>query len=120
MIIDQLENLSNYIPCLPPLKTVVGILHSGELTQKAFGSYTTDDKRVRYNLFSYTTEQTEPKLYEVHRKEALFVRGKKLVSYHADTSTFAIFFPSEPHAPNLVDTAPSTVTKVVFKILVEE
>jgi len=51
-------------------------------------------------------------------KDALFSKGNKAVSYHADTTTFALFFPGEPHAPNLVDGKPTEVVKVVFKILV--
>jgi len=51
-------------------------------------------------------------------KDALFTKGKKAVSYHADTTSFALFFPGEPHAPNLVDGKPIEVVKVVFKILV--
>ena len=51
-------------------------------------------------------------------KDALFSKGNKAVSSHADTTTFALFFPGEPHAPNLVDGKPTEVVKVVFKILV--
>lgn len=51
-------------------------------------------------------------------KEAMFLKGRRQVSYHADTTTFALFFPGEPHAPNLVDGKPAEVVKVVFKILV--
>ncbi len=51
-------------------------------------------------------------------KEAMFSKGRKQVSYHADTTTFALFFTGEPHAPNLVDGQPTEVVKVVFKILV--
>lgn len=51
-------------------------------------------------------------------KDALFSKGRKVVSYHADTTSFALFFPGEPHAPNLVDGSPTEVVKVVFKILV--
>ena len=50
-------------------------------------------------------------------KEAMFSKGRKQVSYHADTTTFALFFPGEPHAPNLVDGKSTEVVKVVFKIL---
>lgn len=51
-------------------------------------------------------------------KDALFAISDKLVSYHADTTTFAIFWPGEPHAPNLIDKESTKVVKVVFKILI--
>ena len=149
MIIDKLSDLRRYVPALPDLEIVCSILESGVLKNQSFGSYKTDNPKVRYNLFTYHTEKIESDIYEIHRKEvdvqillsgfermeiaskdgletvreydtdkdALFSKGKKAVSYHADTSTFALFFPGEPHAPNLVDAAPTEVVKVVFKIL---
>ncbi|MDD3904238.1 MAG: YhcH/YjgK/YiaL family protein [Sphaerochaeta sp.] len=50
-------------------------------------------------------------------KDAFMAKGKKLLSYHAKNDTFAVFFPGEPHAPNLIDEQPNQVVKVVFKIL---
>lgn len=51
-------------------------------------------------------------------KDALFGEGRKNASYHADRDHFAIFFPGEPHAPNLIDGEERTVKKVVFKVIV--
>ncbi|MDY4609169.1 MAG: YhcH/YjgK/YiaL family protein [Sphaerochaetaceae bacterium] len=50
-------------------------------------------------------------------KDAAFVTGKLCTSYHAAPGKVAIFFPGEPHAPNLKDGTPNTVKKVVFKLL---
>ena len=149
MILDQLANLDRYFPILPSLETVSSILKSGVLKTQAFGSYTTQDPRVRYNLFTYTTEKQVADLFEVHHKEidvqillsgyermeiadastlevtqpydeakdALFGKAQNRVTFHADSSVFALFFPSEPHGPNLIDNKSTTVVKVVFKIL---
>jgi biofilm protein TabA len=151
MILDQLTNLHRYIPALPALETVSSILESGVLKTQEFGSYKTNDPRVRYNLFTYTTEKQRAEVYEVHRKEidvqillsgfermeiadsstlevthpydeakdALFGPAQSKVTFHADPSVFALFFPGEPHGPNLIDTESSTVVKVVFKVLAE-
>lgn len=151
MILDQLTNLSRYIPALPALETVASILSSGVLKTQEFGSYKTEDPRVRYNLFTYTTEKQVADVYEVHRKEidvqillsghermeiadpetlkvtkpydeakdALFGPAQSNVTFHADPSGFALFFPGEPHAPNLIDGESTTVVKVVFKVLAE-
>jgi YhcH/YjgK/YiaL family protein len=51
-------------------------------------------------------------------KDASFAEGKQLLTYHATPSTFALFFPGEGHACNLIDEHSTTVVKVVFKILV--
>ncbi|MGE4583692.1 MAG: YhcH/YjgK/YiaL family protein [Sphaerochaeta sp.] len=151
MIIDHVAQLERYIPVLPPLETVVTVLREGKLATLPYGSYHTENPRVRYNLFAYDTEKTQSETYEIHKKEvdvqillsgrermdiadanhliltaeydpakdASFAKGRALVSYHADTSTFALFFPGEPHAPNLVDEVPTHVVKVVFKILMD-
>lgn len=50
-------------------------------------------------------------------KEASFAKGESCIQYHATSSSFALFFPGEPHACNLVDTQTTDVVKVVFKIL---
>ena len=50
-------------------------------------------------------------------KDAFMAKGKKLLSYHAKNDTFAVFFPGEPHAPNLIEKESNQVVKVVFKIL---
>lgn len=50
------------------------------------------------------------------KKEAMFIQSPKRLSYHADPSSFVLFFPLEPHAPNLIDEEPNTVVKIVFKI----
>jgi YhcH/YjgK/YiaL family protein len=52
------------------------------------------------------------------RKDAAFVEGTQLITYHATPSTFALFFPGEGHACNLTDGHVTDVMKVVFKILV--
>ncbi|HAP57561.1 MAG TPA: YhcH/YjgK/YiaL family protein, partial [Sphaerochaeta sp.] len=69
MIIDKLSDLRRYIPSLPALETVCSILESGVLKDQSFGSYTTDNPSVRYNLFTYHTEKTESDIYEIHQKE---------------------------------------------------
>jgi YhcH/YjgK/YiaL family protein len=150
MIIDQITNLERYIPSLPALKTVHEILESGKLPSMEYGSYTTDNPKVRYNLFTYTTATPENLTFELHKKEvdvqillsgfetmviadtsslretneydarkdAAFVEGTQLITYHATPSTFALFFPGEGHACNLTDGHVTDVVKVVFKILV--
>jgi YhcH/YjgK/YiaL family protein len=50
-------------------------------------------------------------------KDAAFVTGELCTSYHAAPGKVAVFFPGEPHAPNLKDGAASAVKKVVFKLL---
>ncbi len=50
-------------------------------------------------------------------KDFFMATGEKLLSYHAKQDTFVVFFPGEPHAPNLVDETSSQVMKVVFKVL---
>lgn len=59
---------------------------------------------------------TTTKAYD-DTKDFLMVKGEKLLSYHANQDSFIVFFPGEPHAPNLVDEKTSQVVKVVFKIL---
>ena len=149
MILDQISQMKNYVPTLPALQHVIDILESGKLETLALGSYTTEHKNLRYNLFTYKTEKTEASEYEVHRKETdvqillkghermdiakrdgltattayddekdfFMAKGEKLLSYHAKPESFVVFFPGEPHAPNLVDETSSQVVKVVFKIL---
>lgn len=149
MILDQLSQMKNYVSTLPALQHVIDILESGKLETMELGSYTTEHKNLRYNLFTYKTEKTEASEYEVHRKEAdvqvllkghermdiasremltattayddekdfFMAKGEKLLSYHAKPESFVVFFPGEPHAPNLVDETSSQVVKVVFKIL---
>jgi YhcH/YjgK/YiaL family protein len=151
MIIDQISELYRYVSVLPGLGNVVEILQSGILDSCELGQYTTKDKRVRYNVFTYETQKDQAEEFEIHRKEAdvqillqgsermdvakrtvltetkaydekkdaLMASGSSLVSYHAANDTFALFLPGEPHAPNLTDKTPSTVKKVVFKILVD-
>jgi YhcH/YjgK/YiaL family protein len=50
-------------------------------------------------------------------KDVSFASGQTLVTYHAANDTFALYFPGEPHAPNLTDKTPSTIKKIVFKVL---
>ena len=69
MIIDQITNLERYIPSLPALQTVHEILESGKLPSMEYGSSTTDNPKVRYNLFTYTTATPEKLTYELHKKE---------------------------------------------------
>ncbi|AEV30403.1 uncharacterized protein, YhcH/YjgK/YiaL family [Sphaerochaeta pleomorpha str. Grapes] len=70
MIIDQISEMHRYIPLLPALGKVVEIVESGILDSIALGQYTTDDERVRYNVFTYGTKQDFPGEYEIHRREA--------------------------------------------------
>ena len=58
----------------------------------------------------------ETKAYD-EDKDFFMVQGKKQNTYHARKGSFAIFFPGEPHAPNLMDETSSQVLKVVFKVL---
>ncbi|MDY0287209.1 MAG: YhcH/YjgK/YiaL family protein [Sphaerochaeta sp.] len=149
MILDQISQMKTYVPTLPALQHVIDILESGKLETLELGSYTTEHKNLRYNLFTYKTEKTKASEYEVHRKEAdvqillkghermdiarrdgitattayddekdfFMAKGEELLSYHARQDSFVVFFPGEPHAPNLVDETSSQVVKVVFKIL---
>ncbi len=149
MILDRISQMKNYVSTLPALQHVIDILESGKLDSLPLGSYTTEHKNLRYNLFTYKTEKTEASEYEVHRKEAdvqillkgyermdiasramvtattayddekdfLMVKGEKQLSYHAGQGSFVVFFPGEPHAPNLLDETSSQVLKVVFKVL---
>ena len=149
MILDQISQMKNYVSTLPALQQVIDIIESGRLEALELGSYTTKQKDLRYNLFTYKTEKTEASEYEVHRKEAdvqillkghermdiasrdlltattayddkkdfFMAKGEKLLSYHAKQGSFVVFFPGEPHAPNLVDESSSQVVKVVFKVL---
>jgi len=50
-------------------------------------------------------------------RDIVFGDGHKIASYHANPSLFVIFFPGEPHAPNLADGEGREVKKVVFKII---
>ena len=50
-------------------------------------------------------------------KDFFMATGEKQLSYHAKEGSFVVFFPGEPHAPNLVDETSSQVVKVVFKVL---
>ncbi len=51
-------------------------------------------------------------------KDIEFGSGKRIASYWADPSLFVIFFPGEPHAPNIAYGDDRAVKKVVFKIIV--
>lgn len=51
--------------------------------------------------------------------DAAFGTGKFLLSYRALPGSFVLFFPGEPHGPNLIDGKSMTVKKLVFKILME-
>ncbi|MBI9094809.1 MAG: YhcH/YjgK/YiaL family protein [Sphaerochaeta sp.] len=149
MILDQISQMKKYVSTLPALQQVIDILESGKLEALELGSYSTEQKDLRYNLFTYKTEKTEASEYEVHRKEAdvqillkghermdiasrdlltattaydeekdfFMAKGEKLLSYHAKQGSFVVFFPGEPHAPNLVDESSSQVVKMVFKVL---
>lgn len=74
MIIDQITNLERYIPSLSALQTVHEILESGKLPSMEYGSYTTDNPKVRYNLFTYTTATPENLTYELHKKKEVDVQ----------------------------------------------
>lgn len=50
-------------------------------------------------------------------KDFLMAKAERVTSYHAKPGSFVIFFPGEPHAPNLIDETATQVRKVVFKIL---
>lgn len=69
MILDQISQMKNYVSILPALQQVIDILESGKLDTMELGNYTTDQKNLRYNLFTYKTEKTKAIEYEVHRKE---------------------------------------------------
>ncbi len=69
MILDQISQMKEYATTLPALQQVIDILKSGKLEDLEPGNYTTDQKNLRYNLFTYKTEKTEASEYEVHRKE---------------------------------------------------
>ena len=69
MIIDTLSELKRYIPVVGDLQTVQKILDSHTLLDQDYGSYATDNPKVRYNLFSYTTEEKQAKQFEIHARE---------------------------------------------------
>jgi YhcH/YjgK/YiaL family protein len=64
------------------------------------------------------TPLVETQVYN-EAKDVSFATGHSLATYHATSDTFAIYLPGEPHAPNLTDKTPSTIKKVVFKVLVD-
>ncbi|HPX29162.1 MAG TPA: YhcH/YjgK/YiaL family protein [Sphaerochaeta sp.] len=49
-------------------------------------------------------------------KDAAFGPAESILTYRADQNHFALFFPGEPHAPNLIDKVQQRIIKVVFKI----
>jgi biofilm protein TabA len=51
-------------------------------------------------------------------RDFVYGNGEKIASYHADPSLFVIFFPGEPHAPNIANGKNRDVKKVIFKIIV--
>ena len=51
-------------------------------------------------------------------RDIVFGSGRKIASYYADPSLFVIFFPGEPHAPNIAVGDDRAAKKVVFKIIV--
>ncbi len=59
---------------------------------------------------------TATKAYD-EDKDFFMGTAEKQLSYHAKQDSFVVFFPGEPHAPNLIDETSSQVLKVVFKIL---
>ena len=50
-------------------------------------------------------------------KDAAFGDATSILTYTADQDHFALFFPGEPHAPNLINKESERIIKVVFKIL---
>ncbi len=69
MIIDFVSNILNYAKDLPQLRTVHQVIQSGVLDTIEVGQYTTDDPKVRYNVFTYDTEKEFTDIYEIHEKE---------------------------------------------------
>lgn len=49
-------------------------------------------------------------------KDAAFGPADSILTYRADNDHFTLFFPGEPHAPNLIDKEQQHIIKVVFKI----
>jgi YhcH/YjgK/YiaL family protein len=80
MIIDLIENMKAYTKDIPSLKKVIAIIESGALKNIKPGQYTTDDKKVRYNVFGYETKETSAATFEVHRMESdvqILLSGKE-------------------------------------------
>ena len=69
MIIDKLDNLGRYAGALKELKTVQKILSEVDFASLPVGQYKSDDERVRYNVFSYTTDNESSPKAEYHEKE---------------------------------------------------
>ncbi|MGI5173147.1 YhcH/YjgK/YiaL family protein [Treponema sp. OMZ 840] len=83
MIFDTLENLPKYIPFVDGLEKVLYCLQNDNLAEKAPGSYTTDDKRVRYNIGEYDTS-AEGKRFEKHRLDTdvqVVLKGKEKMDF---------------------------------------
>lgn len=83
MIFDTLENLPKYAHLLGGIKEAVRCLQNEDFTEKAAGSYKTDDPGCRYNIGEYETSDKD-KRFETHRLEAdiqIMLKGSEIMEY---------------------------------------
>lgn len=83
MIFDTLENLPKYAHLLGGIKEAVRCLQNEDFTEKAAGSYKTDDPGCRYNIGEYETS-SQDKHFETHRLEAdiqIMLKGSEIMEY---------------------------------------
>lgn len=116
MIIDKISNMYKYFGSLKELELVYKILKEKDLAQVPVGQYTTDNPKVRYNIFTYETEGDCAKKAEFHIKEidvqiilqgqekmklASFVNAPEIQGYSDEID--AAFIESKPLVENLAD-----------------
>ena len=146
MIFDSLKHIENYKGLAPRIYRALEILRDTDFDQVADGSYEVEGFDFRYNVMTYNLEHGFEK-FEAHRDFIdiqFMIRGTEIMGfnqlenveefeanpagdiwfYHGpmDSVTvegdrFAIFFPSDAHAPGIMPpSGPCEVRKCVFKI----
>lgn len=115
MIFDTLNHLSDYLPLMPQLATVLEVLNQPDFMNKAAGRYETNNPAVRFNIDEYQT-LSQPKDFEFHKKYAdvqIMLQGEELhhiarrdditCVHHFDEEKDIAFFDTLPISEHLLE-----------------
>jgi len=146
VIYDELSSLAKYNLLSNELPSVVMILESRQWEDMLVGSYTSENRRIAYELVEYTSS-LKPRLYQVFEEKTqihLLLSGEELMALswreharsiafdqdgmatlsadpigviHAKAGHFALFMPGEPHTVGMGSPGKSSlVRKLIFTI----
>ena len=133
MIIDTLDNLSNYTSLNPLFAKVVDFLKANNLNKLEAGKYEIQGKDLFVNIATAKGKSPDEAVLETHRKMIdiqIPLSGDETYGYtpaanlpeapyndEKDISKFGVFFPQDGHAP-CISFEPE-IKKAIFKISVK-